>query len=86
MDAALDANVTEALVDAVDAAQEGALAASRRPDHRGDHALANAQIDVVERLKGPVPQVQSLAVDRVLGRRLRERSGLVGIHLASCPW
>jgi hypothetical protein len=57
------ADIAEALVDAVYAAQKRALAAAGGSDHRGDDALANAEIDVEERLERAVPEIQLLRAD-----------------------
>ncbi len=89
-DRALDAHVVDALVDAIDAAQERRLAAAGRPDQRGDDALLDVQVDIEQRLKQPVPEIDAAGLDRdgcgyVIGRRynhermprrLLNRSGL----------
>jgi hypothetical protein len=79
--AALDAHVTETLVDAVDAAQEGALAASRGTDHRGDQSFADAQVDVVEGLEGAVPEIELLAGDGMAGNRLRSGAAVCWLFI-----
>ena len=63
IDAAGDAYVTQTFVDAVDAAQKGALAATGRADHRGDDALLDVQIDIEQGLERAVPEIQFLRSD-----------------------
>ncbi len=62
-DAARRSHIPEAFVDSVDAAQEGRLATARGSDQRGDDALLDLEIDVVQRLEGAVPEVQLLGLD-----------------------
>ena len=52
------ARALDGLVDAVQRAQEGGLAAAGRADQRGDALLGNFQADIVQRLKGAVEEVQ----------------------------
>jgi len=66
LDAALDAHVTQALIDAVDAAQQGGLAAPGGADQGGDQALADRQVHLVQGLEGAVPEVEPLGADGVL--------------------
>ena len=66
LDAALDPHVTEALVDAVDAAQQGRLAAARWSDESGDLAGFDVEGHVEKRLEGAVPQVERARADRAL--------------------
>ena len=63
LDRAGGAHVAEALVDAIDAAQEGRLAAARRADQRGDDALLDLEVDVEQRLEGAVPEVEVPGLD-----------------------
>ena len=45
---------------AIEAPQECALAATRRPDERGHHALGDFQIDVLKRTVGAVVKAEPL--------------------------
>ena len=67
LDGALDAHITQALVDTVDAAQESGLSTARGSDERRDDALLNAQVNVVQSLKSAIPEVQLVGMDGVLG-------------------
>ena len=51
LDLARGFDVAVALVDAVEAAQQGGLAAARRADQRGDQTLPDVEDDVVQRLE-----------------------------------
>ena len=67
-DRALDTHIAQPLIDAVDAAQQGRLAAARGADEGGDEAVADRQIHVEQGLKGPVPEIQFFRLDGVLSR------------------
>ena len=51
-------DVAVALVDAVEAAQQRGLAAAGRADQRGDLAVADIEVDVLQRLEVAVPEVR----------------------------
>jgi hypothetical protein len=64
VDRASGSHIADALVDAIDAAQEGGLATAGWTDQRRDHALLDGQVDVVERLEVAIPKVQIARVYR----------------------
>src|SRR3954452_17646603 len=66
-DVALGAAALDRVVHAVEAAQEGGLAAAGRADQRGDLTLRDIHADVEQGLLGAVPEVD--LVRRHLGRR-----------------
>jgi hypothetical protein len=60
------------VVHAVEAAQEGALAAARRADQRGDLVLVDGHVDALERLEVAVIEVEVLGLGLQHGRVLRQ--------------
>ena len=67
-------DVSVALVDAVEAAQQRGLAAAGGADQRGDDPRLDVQRDVVQGLELAIPEVQSPGLDAVLHGR-RDRRG-----------
>jgi hypothetical protein len=63
LDLAFGRDVAVALVDAVEAAEQRGLAATRGPDQRGDDAVLDGQRDALQRLKVAVPEAQILGGD-----------------------
>src|SRR3546814_21131364 len=59
-DLALDPAVLDHVVHAVEATQEGGLAAARRPDERRHLPLMNVEPDIVERLLFAVEDVDEI--------------------------
>ena len=58
VDTAVDAHITQPLVDAVNAAQEGGFAAARGADHGGDDSLLDFQVDIEQCLESSIPEIQ----------------------------
>ena len=86
LDFAGGGDVAVALVDAVEAAQQGGLAAAGRPDERGDEAVLDVDGDVDQRLELAVPQVQVAGRDAVAGGdRSSENPVDVFVSLAGWP-
>ena len=85
LDAARRADVAQAFVDPVDAAQEGRLAAAGRADQRGDDALLDVEVDVEQRLEGAVPEVELARLDGESGRPwlLRAVSAKASLHVVA---
>src|SRR6266571_5175471 len=54
------ASIWHLLVHAIEAADEGRLAAARRPNHRGDRLRLDREIDIKERLLPSIPGIQML--------------------------
>ena len=67
-DLALDAGIAQRLVDPVQIAQKGGLAAARRPDQRRDLVCREFQRNVVQRLESSVVEIHIRGAH--LGRRL----------------
>ena len=65
IDAAFDTHIAEALVDPVYTAQESGLSTAGRTDQRGDVVAADLEIDIEQRLKIAIPEVQVLRMDGV---------------------
>ena len=72
-DPALIARPDLQVVHAVEAAQKGALAASRRADERGDAPIGYRHVQILERVVFAVPEVEPLDRRLDLGRRRRPR-------------
>ena len=68
LDFAGGGDVAVAFVDAVEAAQQGGLAAAGGADERGDDPVLDVGVDVDERLELGVPEVQVARGDAVPGR------------------
>jgi hypothetical protein len=84
VDHTVDTYIAEPLVDAVDAAQEGRLAATGRADEGGDNALPDIEVDVVQCLKGSIPEVQVLCMDGEIHRLFNDRLSACIHYLSIC--
>ncbi len=71
VDTAFDTHVTEAFIDAVDAAQEGGFPTPRRANHGGDQTPFDVQIDIEQGLEIPIPEIEALGPNGVLVIRVR---------------
>src|SRR5690606_2632653 len=80
IDLALGAYVVDQVVHAVDAAQQGALAAAAGPDQRRHAVLREAQVDALQRVRLAVPQVEVL--DAHGGR---QRGRVLGFAVVAGP-
>ena len=79
-------DVAVAFVQPVGRTQERRLAAAGGPDQRGNEPLPDIDLDVLERLEIPVPEVQALGLDAVgerAARRLVIRSALARSRTSS---
>ena len=68
----------EKLVQAIERADEGRLAAARRTDERGDGVFREGHVDPLEHL--PLPEPHAHIACLKLGRRSTSRRGHLGLH------